>query len=182
MIKKLFLSVPVLFFLFSSLPAQESGPKVLLVLGKLSDSSLVPGLQRAVQLKKAGVEVRIIFEREAVLSFIDQHDGLSKPGWRKKMESFALEVPTDTVKDDSSALHPKFKLPDMNLKISKDLKSWMQKIKDEQIPYTVCSASAKYIYDVYDELKATGEPLSSDPEAPVDISPYLKQGYQVLVY
>ncbi len=181
MIKKSFITISMLLFMVSLLPAQENGQNVVMILGKFSDSSLIPGLQRAVQLKKAGIEVRIIFEREAVLSFIDLNDGLSKPAWQKKMKDLAVERSTDTIKD-FLAEHPKFKLLDMNLKTSDTLKIWMQKIKDEKIPYTVCSASAKYIYDIYVDLKATGEPLSPDSEAPVDISPFIKQGYQILVY
>ena len=83
---------------------------------------------------------------------------------------------------DAISMPPRLKLPDMDLKVSDAMKLWMGKIKEEKIPYTVCTASAKYFYGVYDELKAMGEPLSPDIVDPVDISPYLKQGYQVLTY
>lgn len=184
MIKKLFLASFAVLFLAASLPAQQTG-KVVLVVGR----QVVNSMKRAVQLKQAGLEVQVVFEREAVLPFLDLHGVLATAGWKTKMAAFveedAVETSTRAVKGRTgqmTAKHPKLRLLDMTFRAAPAMQPLLDKMKLEKIPYTICSMSAKQIYDVYNELKATGEPMSPNAEVPVDISPLIKQGYQVIVY
>lgn len=184
MIKKLFLASFAVFLLTASLPAQQTG-KVVLVAGR----QIVNAMKRAVQLKQAGIEVQVVFEREGVLPFLDLHGALATAGWKTKMAAFieedAVETSTRAVKGRTgqmTAKHPKLRLLDMTFRAAPAMKTLLAKMKQEKIPYTLCSMSAKQIYDVFEELRATGEPMSANAEVPVDISPLIKQGYQVIVY
>lgn len=185
MIKKIFLASFAVVSLAASLPAQVTG-KVVIVAGR---PQVVNAMKRAVQLKEAGIEVQVIFEREGILPFLDLYGVLGTAGWKTKMTAFAaedaVETSTSTVKGRTgqmTAKHPKLKLLDMSFRAPPAMRPLLDTMKLKQIPYTLCSMSAKQIFDVFNELKATGEPMSPNADVPVDLSPLIKLGYQVIVY
>lgn len=184
MLKKILLACSTLFFLAAPLPAQVT-PKVLLVIG----SQPANAVNRALQLKKAGIEVAVVFEREAIFFILSELNVQTSAGWPAKMEAlaaeYAVETSTNAVRGligGNTPLHPKFMLLNRRIGVGPGRKLLLPELKKASIPYTVCSFSAKMMFEVYTELKGLGEPMSPDPDVPVDLSPYLTQGYQLIVY
>lgn len=181
--KKLLLFSAALLLPALPLPAQQS-PKVLLVAG----NHLGVAVERAVQLKKAGIQVEVVIEREALLGLIQDSNIGDNPGWKAKMDAVAQEYEVENSTMTRGPLgtktpkHPKFALLGRSYRRPPGSKPALKGLADAGIPYTVCSASAVRMYEVYDELKAAGLPMSPDKDFPVDLSPYVKQGYQIIVY
>lgn len=181
--RKLTLILSALLLQAAALRAQQE-QKVLLVLG----NHLGVGIERAVQLKKAGIQVQVVIEREAVLGLVQDSNLGAGAGWKAKIDAIEKEYEVENSTAVRGPLgtktpkHPKFALLGRPYKRPPGARSALDVLTSEGVPFTVCSATASRLYEVYDELRAAGLPMSADRQFPVDLSPYIKQGYQLIVY
>lgn len=170
-------------------PAQAPAPKVLLVVRDFvrdqgsEEAKFDFALYRAVKMKEAGIDVAVSFEDKAVLCFLDLHGELDKPAMKKKVKDLedALAAEPEEKRAKKEVRPPKYWLAGRQIGLPPSRREIIQRFLDLKIPYTVSAQSARD-YDVFDELKAAGEPLTAGKGRAEDLSPYIKQGYQVIIH
>lgn len=170
-------------------PAQGAAPKVLLILRDYvrdeggEEGKFDFGLYRALQLKRAGVDVTVAFEDRAVLCLLDLRDELDKPAMRKKLKDLedALGAEHEKKRATRNVRPPKYWLAGKKLGLTELERQTLQEFMALKIPYTVSGQAARD-YDVFNELKAAGEPLTTGKDRAEDLSPYIKQGYAVIIH
>ncbi|OGS10524.1 MAG: hypothetical protein A2285_03955 [Elusimicrobia bacterium RIFOXYA12_FULL_57_11] len=150
------------------------------------------GLMHAIQRAKAGAEVRVVFEANAVMAVLmfplpPQVFDTNTPAHDKWIEREDIDYDYST---HTSDLRPRggrrvslssLKFAGKMMAAEEITTSVWNEFKKLKIKYTVCSFSAT-ILGFYDTLKLKGEPLSPDQGTPVDIAPYIRENYQLSVF
>lgn len=160
-------ALSLLLFPLAAVPAAaQAAPSVVMVVDEY-DNEVRFGLAlwHAVQLKKAGIGVSLVFEGEAVLNFLPEKTGRLV---KKSPNADRLALPLNKGKN-KGALGPA------------RLAELLAELKRLNVPMTACAFSAVY-FGEYEALKAAGAPLSADPERPVDVAALLKGDAQLLVF
>ena len=207
MMKKIFSGLAViLLFSLQGFAQEQAGRKVLVIIGSsIEDPTYFDfGISHVIELKRAGLDVTVIFEKEAVLYFLDA-PSLSAQVHTHAGNRFRTAPPTppvvvastaDVVAIEASKKLAAAAVAENSYDSGKDFKlqfrgqsrtsediisSLIKDFKDLHIPYTLCSLSAT-VFGKYDQLKALGEPLSPNQGDTIDLSPYFKDNYQVLTF
>ena len=191
--KKIFLTLAALFLAVLPGYAQQGAGKELVIIRDYDDCwHLDLALWHAIQLKRGGAQVQVILQDEAVLAALyyplppQTFDEENVPDdlWREQEQpNRELHVGTSgkRPRGDVWTVKEKLKFSGKLLTPSDRTASTMVDFRALKIPYVVSAFSAKLL-GVYDQLKAKGEPLSPDPDKPVDISPLVKAGYRVSIF
>lgn len=199
--KKTVLALIAALSLSSSVFAQQSGSKLLVVMRDGLDNRMNFGFAvwHIVQLKRGGVDVRVIFEGESMLNLLGEtavkkYSEMRNPVSPQPAVSTAAVngalvdtssgsarpvVPTAFYQDPAVKAR-KYQFGEKKLTDSDQLASLVADLKRE-VPYEVCSLSAAMM-DLAGELRASGLSVSADATRPVDLSKYVKDGYQIVVW
>ena len=166
MIKKIALSLLVAAGFCAAAAAQQAPAKVVLVVREYDNElRFNMAVWRAVQLKQAGVDVTVLFEREGVLNLLPEQGGV-----------FAR----DSVNSERAAVGAN-RGRNRALYGARKGRALLKELARLKVPQVVCSVSA-VSFGKYDELKAAGYQMSPDPERWVDLVPYEKSGAQLLFF
>jgi predicted peroxiredoxin len=150
-------------------PAAASAAESVLVVVDEYDNPLRFDLAvwRAVQLKKAGYDVRVLFESLGVLNFMPSGKA-SEVMQRKDAGYDRVAMP------GNKGRHKK----DHGGQKGRDMLKELSKLG---VPITLCSFSAA-ILGVTGDLKSSGASMSADPERPVLFSSLVPAGGRVLIF
>lgn len=162
----------------SAQPASPAAPKVLMLVSTVNLGGIIPAVMRAMDLKTKGVEVSVIFERGGVMAFAYLVEGNPsfKAKLEKKKDEFEIKLSSNV------AVNQDFMLALVPGRHPKQYVDTMNRFRSSGVTYTVCGASLEVIFGLYDEFASAGLPVSPKSREPIDISDYIKQGYQVLVF
>ncbi|OGS10523.1 MAG: hypothetical protein A2285_03950 [Elusimicrobia bacterium RIFOXYA12_FULL_57_11] len=166
MLKKIFICLAAVLVLSLQVSAQQAVRRELVVIHDFDDVlRFNMAVWHAIQLKQAGVDVRVVFEGDAVLNFLPRQDG--------DMRQKSLSLERVNMEKNKSRLK--------NLVTPKKGRDLLKELADLKVPYTVCSFFAT-LFNKYAELKAAGVPMSADPENRMDLSPFIRDNYQLLIF
>ncbi|HNW43816.1 MAG TPA: hypothetical protein PKI19_04875 [Elusimicrobiales bacterium] len=186
--------------------AQQSGQKYLVIVRDGLELPFGLSLLHIVQLKQAGAQVQALFEADTVMYFLGAkaREEFSKPMVLPTRPIIISSEPnpvdmvdtpqrrsglqtTGSVDTPASrriirnSVDFKQVIAGRNTSGSEAVEQLMAQLKELKVPYTLCSLSASLL-GVYDKLRAAGAPLSAEKDKAVDITPYLKDGYQLAVF
>lgn len=163
------LAVSLVAVLSHEAPAQQYKDGVLVVITQELRGSTRLGLalRHAVDLKRAGFNVEILFQYQGVVSLASLSKAASgTAGFQELAAGEQGGVSSEGAgRQDPPA--------------SEELRSLFSQLKDLKIPYSACVFFAARL-NVLKQLRAQGEPLSGDEGKMVSLAPYLKAGYKVI--
>lgn len=181
-------------FLASPVCAQQSASKLLVVIRDGVDNRIDFGfaIWHVVQLKRGGADVRVVFEGESVINFLGEaavkkfNLELSTPAEPIVVSTIVATAGTGSAPMPGQGptsrprVEHKYQFGNKKATDSEQITSLLSDLKKE-VPYTVCALSASLL-NMSSELKAAGVPVSADATRPVDVSQYVKEGYQIVVW
>ncbi len=210
---KIFLCLAAWLFFPAQGFAQAGGQKTLLVIRDFDDRlKYVMAIGHAVQLKRAGVDVHVLFEGEAVLNFISNKiNAPPEPFVPDLFLTNGVLTTTYVAAPDGQGSkritrhkHADIRRVPANNPSDNIRKWWDKPALDGGTPVEYIDpyeykdiemladleknvpytvcSFSAVILDVYEELKAEGKPLSKDAASPVDLSKFLNDGYSVRVF
>jgi hypothetical protein len=192
-IRRLLLALLCGAVLAPSAAAAQAQQKELVVIRDYDDTlRFALTLLRTVMLKRSGVDVRVVFQDEAVLAALyfplppQKYDEENvEEDFRKERGYARHDYRSGTSgarpRGDARHLRTRLKLDGKLQQPTEMTMATMTEFRALKIPYEVCAFSAR-VMGVYDQLKEKGEPLSADVSEPASVAGPSASGYAVRVH